>query len=223
FYLLSRVIRPHYFSISPEGLKNIVGYAFWAGISGFFATLFIYGDRFIVAGFISPEELAIYIASQDVLIRYLLVPWSLAIVLSPYFSSDTVSLDSFKVVYAKAVNSIQWLTLCFIVLVCLVVRFLVPVWVDSQLIELSMQINYIMLIGIIFASFAQLPLIFLYAQGKAKLITIIFVFEGLGYLLVAPLVFDAFGVLGAASIWTIRLLIEFMLLNYFAKRFLLHA
>jgi len=107
YYLLLRLIRPHYFTISSHIFKNIVVYAFWAGISGFFATLFIYGDRFIVAGFISSTELSIYIASQDVLIRYLLVPWSLAIVLSPYFSSDTVVLASFKSAYFNAMNSIK--------------------------------------------------------------------------------------------------------------------
>lgn len=223
YYLLLRLIRPHYFTISYNILKNISAFAFWAGISGFFATLFIYGDRFIVAGFISSTDLSIYIASQDVLIRYLLVPWSLAIVLSPYFSSDNVVLGSFKTAYLKAMNSIKVLTLCFIIVVSLAVTFLIPVLVDNQLVKLSTQINYIMIIGIVFASFAQLPLIFLYARGKARLITVIFVFEGGSYLLMAPFVFDEFGALGAACVWSARLVIEFMLLNYFAKRILQRA
>ena len=119
-----------------------------------------------------------------------------------------------------SVADIKVLTLCFIILVSLAVTLLIPVWVDSQLVELSTQITYIMIIGIVFAAFAQLPLIFLYAQGKAKLITVIFVFEGGSYLLIAPQVFDEFGVFGAASIWSVRLVIEFILLNYFAKRLL---
>lgn len=219
-YFLHRLVNVRSIRLSKHILNKVVVYAFWAAISGFFATLFIYGDRFIVSGYINASELSVYIASQDVLIRYLLIPWSIAIVLAPYFSDDNNKLKQVKIVYLKALKNSVFLTMVFVIFTVILVVFVLPRWIDTNLIPFTQQLNFILITGIVFAALSQLPLIFLYAQGKAKLLTFIFIFEGIGYLILAPIIFEIFGVIGAAYVWSARLLIEFTLLNYFSQRLL---
>lgn len=203
-----------------EDSRKIIKYAFWAGISGFFATLFIYGDRFIVAGYIDTTSLAIYITSQDVLIRYLLIPWSIAIVLAPFFASESLDLIAFSRAYQSAIKNISIFTLGFVFLVITLLFLAVPVWMNTDLVSITRQLGSILMVGVVFAAFSQLPLIYLYAKGQAKLLSSIFIGEGLLYLLVAPSIFNYFGVLGAACVWTARLFIELILLSYFSHRLL---
>jgi O-antigen/teichoic acid export membrane protein len=91
--------------ISIDITSKLIKYTFWAAISGFFSTLFVYGDRFIVAGYIDASSLAIYITSQDVLIRYLILPWSISVVLVPYFAGHNNG-KLFDEFYSKALKSI---------------------------------------------------------------------------------------------------------------------
>lgn len=199
--------------------KKLIKYTFWAAISGFFSTLFVYGDRFIVAGYIDASSLAIYITSQDVLIRYLIVPWSISVVLVPYFSrhNDEKILDD---LYSKSLKSISILTLLFTLVVALLLLVAIPIWLKQDLINLAQTLSAILMVGVVFAAFAQLPLIALYAKGKAKLLSMIFLGEGVFYLISAPVIFKYFGVIGAACVWSSRLFIEFILLRYFSNKLL---
>ncbi len=200
--------------------REIIRYTFWAGISGFFATLFIYGDRFIVAGYIDTTSLAIYITSQDVLIRYLLVPWSIAIVLAPFFASENLDTTAFAKAYSTAIVNISILTLGFVCVAIGLLFFAVPVWLNVDLVSMTRLLGGILMAGVVFAAFSQLPLIYLYAKGQAKLLSAIFIGEGLLYLLIAPFIFDEFGVIGAACVWSVRLFLELILLSYFSHRLL---
>ncbi|MCK9607879.1 MAG: oligosaccharide flippase family protein [Methylomonas sp.] len=203
-----------------EDGRKIIRYTFWAGISGFFATLFIYGDRFIVAGYIDTTSLAIYITSQDVLIRYLLIPWSIAIVLAPFFASENLDVNAFSRAYSTAIKQISILTLAFVCATIILLFIAVPLWLNADLVNITRQLSGILMIGVVFAAFSQLPLIYLYAKGQAKLLSTIFIGEGLLYLLIAPFIFDEFGVIGAACVWSVRLFLELILLSYFSHRLL---
>lgn len=200
--------------------REIVKYTFWAGISGFFATLFIYGDRFIVAGYVDTTSLAVYITSQDVLIRYLLIPWSIAIVVAPFFASEKLDATVFTRTYNAALKNISILTLCFVGVIVILLVIAVPRWLNADLVDITRQLGIILMMGVVFAAFSQLPLVYLYAKGQAKLLSTIFIGEGLLYLSIAPLIFKNFGVIGAACVWSFRLLLELILLSYFSHRLL---
>lgn len=205
------------FIVDKTIIKNIISYSFWAAISGFFATLFIYGDRFIVAGYISAAELSVYIASQDVLIRYLLLPWSLSIVLVPYFATDTY-VTKYSKLYKKTKNKIILMTVIFCMVSIPITYFLIPYYIGDELIYSTQKVLLILIFGVVFAAFSQLPLLYLYAKNKAKLISFIFIGEGLAYIAFSPFIFSNYGVLGAALLWTMRLFVELILLSYYSNK-----
>ena len=201
-----------------NALQMLFKYGVWAAMSGFISTMFVYGDRFIVARYLTPESLSIYIASQDILIRYLLIPWSMAIVLMPVFSSGNLSTIESSRLYQKRQESMCKLSLgvcMFIIIIALVTtRFLEGLGIPL----FARDIVIIQAIGVFFCSISQLPLIYLYAHGMPRLVTMIYIIEALIYIVVAPQIFSHYAITGACLVWSGRLVLEYLLLDLFAKR-----
>lgn len=192
-------------------------YGMWTAVAGFISSMFVYGDRFVVAGYLSPEALSAYIASQDILIRYLLVPWAMSTVLLPQLTQTVHVTRSAAAIYRGHQAKIRWLSSAFLLLVITVVWGLVPA-VDAGLLSADARaIISIQAVGIFFCALAQLPLIYLYASGRPRLVAAIFVFELIVYVSIAPLVFERYTGVGASVVWSARLFLEYLLLSYWVR------
>jgi len=73
-------------------------------------------------------------------------------------------------------------------------------------------------LGILFCTMSQLPLVYAYARGAPHLVASIYGSEALLYLAIGPWAFDKYGIMGAAVVWTSRLVIEYFALSILAKR-----
>lgn len=209
-----------HFKVKRQQLASIWSYGIWAAISGFISTTFVYGDRFIVAGYLNAQDLSIYIASQDVLIRYLLIPWSMAIVLMPTFSSNLMTKSNVIELYNSQQKRVGAISFVVLLMVMLCGIWFTKVFDYLEIPQNAKFIVAIQTVGIFFCSLSQLPLIYLYGKGVPKLITGIFVIELLAYIVIAPWIFSYFGVVGASIIWSSRLVAEYFLLKYYAERML---
>lgn len=221
FYFTFLLFKVSPFKLSKPSLldiEKIVKYTKWAALGGFLSTMFVYGDRFIVSRYLDPESLAVYIFSQDILIRFLLIPWAMANVLMPLFVTDSQPKETFIAFYEKQHAKIKnWSLLVAMLIVLGLYSFLkIPTGI-----ELSNHLFDVVLIqsfGIYFCALSQLPLVYLYAKGKPKAISLMYMFEALIYLAIGPTVFREFGLQGACLIWTGRLVLEYFLLQTYTKR-----
>lgn len=203
--------------IRVQGQESLIKYGAWAAISGLISTLFIYGDRFLVAGYVEAETLAIYIGSQDILIRYLLIPWSMATVLLPIFASGKLGKNEESRLYQSHQKKIFLLSLAFVVIVLLGIWILID-W--FPLVNLNHQAKLIVVlqaIGVFFAALSQMPLILLFAKGKPRLLAYVYGFEFLLYIIIAPTVLSFLSGIGAGTLWAGRLILEYCLLSYAIK------
>lgn len=198
--------------------NEIASYSGWAALAGFISTMFVYGDRLVVSRYLDAESLAVYISVQDVLIRFLLIPWAMAIVLMPTFAANKTAVDTSIIIYERQHKRIRNLALAVSLLIVISVVWLISSPYASDLSEHLFDVVVIQTVGVFFCAMAQLPLIYLYAKGRPKTLAFIFVAEGVVYLLIAPLLFKAYGLLGACFVWTGRLITEYMLLHHFTKR-----
>jgi O-antigen/teichoic acid export membrane protein len=217
---LSHVVDLKLISIRFFALRTLYRYGFWAAISGFISTMFVYGDRFVAAHYLDAEQLSIYVASQDLLIRYLLIPWSTAIVLMPIFSANTETCDDIRQLYRKHKRQAIGYALGFLFLIVTFAIVLIPMFGSYKWPAMTTEVVVIQAVGVFFCALSQLPLIYLYANDKPRLITLIYLVEGGLYLIFAPLVFEKLGLIGACVMWSCRLVVEFLSLRYFAERLL---
>lgn len=214
----TRLSRLLFIMVRREHLQPIWNYGIWAALSGLISTTFVYGDRFLVAGYLSSQDLSVYIASQDVLIRYLLIPWSMAIVLMPTFSADNIAKIKVLELYRHQQKRVTLISFIILLLVLFLVLYIAR-FVSHPIIPKNVEyVVAIQMVGIFFCAMSQLPLIYLYGKGMPRLITNIYLAEFLIYILIAPMIFSYFGIIGACLVWSGRLVIEYFLLRYYAER-----
>jgi O-antigen/teichoic acid export membrane protein len=180
--------------------------------------MFVYGDRFIVARYLNSENLSIYTVSQDILIRLLLIPWSMSLALMPVFAADNLGK---KEVYEQYRIHNKRINLVSILMVSLFLIFFYPgfyLWLGHDFIHNAVPVIVVQAVGILFCTMSQLPLVYAYAQGAPHRVAVIYGGEALLYLAIGPWAFDKYGIMGAAVIWTSSLVIEYFALNLLAKR-----
>lgn len=199
--------------ISLDRLRTIFSYSAWAALSGFLSTMFVYGDRFIVARYLSPENLSIYTVSQDILIRLLLIPWAMALALMPVFAADNLGK---KEVYEQYRIHNKRINIVSLLMISLFLIFFYPgfyLWLGPDFIHNAVLVIVIQAVGILFCTMSQLPLVYAYARGAPHLVASIYGAEALLYLAIGPWAFNKYGIMGAAVIWTSRLVIEYFALS----------
>ncbi|MDZ4150991.1 oligosaccharide flippase family protein [Methylicorpusculum sp.] len=217
-YLLLKVSPFKFSKPSFQDIERIVKYTKWAAIGGFLSTMFVYGDRFIVSRYLDSESLAVYIFSQDILIRFLLIPWAMANVLMPLFVAGSQPKGTFIAFYEKQHKKIKSWSLLIAIMIVLGLYAFLRIPTDIELSSHLFDVVLIQVIGIFFCALSQLPLIYLYAKGKPKAISLMYMLEALIYVAIAPTIFKEYGLYGACFIWTGRLIIEYFLLQTYTKR-----
>ena len=83
-----------------------------------------------------------------------------------------------------------------------------------------MDILKILLIGLIFNAMAQVPFTLIQALGFSKTTALIHLAELLPYLAIMIYMILNYGIYGAAIAWVFRMILDLVLMNYFAKKLL---
>ncbi|WP_417541605.1 oligosaccharide flippase family protein [Methylophaga thalassica] len=220
YFLLSERYLPTIFGFGViSRIKNIINYSLYAAVAGFISSGFIFLDRFFVAGYISTSELSVYILSQDIMSRYLLLPWSLAIVLVPLMAKSDKTEEQSQAC-TSWYKKVSLLNLFYLLVLLLFTFFIAPVFTIDAIDKSAIIIVLVLAIGVMAAAYSQLPLVSLFAKGKVKLLMFVFLFESFVYVLIAPYVFDVYGVVGASFTWSIRLVFEALLLRSMLNRYI---
>jgi O-antigen/teichoic acid export membrane protein len=194
--------------------KRLISHTSLAAVSGAISAGFIYGDRFFVSGFIDAYDYMVYALSQDFLSRFLLVPWSLAMILVPVLASQTGLAEQLTQIKRTYVQSF-YISISFVAFAIIVILWALPFFVSQASLVTAQNSALVILAGVFFGAFAQIPMVGLYALGKVKVLCLIFGFELFAYLCIAPWCLNEWGLSAAVIIWTGRLMLEAVLLNYF--------
>lgn len=217
-FFIRATISFNWLQIKKGTLQTLYRYGSWVALSGFLSAMFVYGDRFIVARYLSPENLSLYVVSQDILNRYLLIPSSIAIVLMPIFSSGSLSKTTISKMYRQRQKYVFFSSLVVCMLIILMASIGHEVVLKFKIPLIVSDIVTIQAVGIFFCSMTQLPLIYLYTCGRPYIITMIYGLEALVYIGLAPSIFSHYNVLGACFVWSSRFVLEYFLMQFFAKK-----
>ena len=148
------------------------------------------------------------------------VPIALGGSLIPAFSRLKVSTDEapLRQLYATALRgSLFWVVPAAFV-ICVAARPFITVWAGSEYGRESTLPSYILVVGMVFSVMAYVPSSYLLALRKAHLIAACSLVELVPYVLCAVVLIRRFGAAGAAVAWSIRVIIDAVLLFGLAKR-----
>lgn len=196
--------------------RCLMKFGLWMTISNIVSPLMVILDRFVISTLLGASLVAYYTVPADFLIRLLIVPAALTSALFPLFSADKSSQSD--LLYSKAIKTVFFAMSGLMLGVCLAANSGLSVWLGDGYAANSTEVVWILSLGIIFNSVAQIPHAFIQSSGDAKTTGLLHVAEFLVYIPGLVVAIRNFGINGAALAWSTRAVLDFLLLAFFVKR-----
>ena len=223
FILLIGVIqlRKYLFSNSgnqaiKECIKPLFSFGIWVTLSAIIGPMMIYGDRFFIGAFAGVDLLTYYAIPQEALQRLLLIPLAIGGALMPHFAG--IKVEDRLVLYKKHYKQTAKIMLLLCALTILFFYPIFSIWISAEFAYKALPIAIILIIGIWFNATATIPYVFFHANGDAKLTAFFHLIELAFYVVILYFLIKVFGLPGAALAWTLRAILDFILLNFFMKK-----
>jgi O-antigen/teichoic acid export membrane protein len=220
-YFSSRFLPNLFFSITDRTLIRPV-LKFGAGwfIAGVAATLLANMEKLILAKLVSVAALAHY--SVAFALAGMLTIFSIALrqSLLPAFAqlSHPEKLPEFQSLVERGVRMILVLVLPGIIFLCVVARPFFTLWAGEEFGRESTLPFYILAVGLFFSFVSYVPHCTIVARGRTDIFAGLYWIELFSYAIVASVLIYAFGILGAAIAWTLRVIADSVVVMILAKK-----
>ncbi len=220
FMTLPKLI-PHVFEKinfwDKETLKKLLSFGGWLTISQIINPLFLYLDRILIGTFLSLTAVAYYSVPQEALSRLLIVPMSLTATLFPALSEQSVLSDDENRTHVLYTRSLKYLLLLLVPLVVIFISYssdILRVWVSPDYASNSVLIFQILSVGFLFNALAQIPMTILHAYNRPDLPAKYHLIELPITIILNLILIPWIGIVGAAIAWSIRVIVDAILLFY---------
>lgn len=217
FLFCKDIIRKSKFKFNFIVLKRLLRFGSWLTVSNIISPMMVYFDKFLVSNLLGSQKVAYYIAPAEGVNRLVNVPIALTMALFP------------KINHAKTIDEQRYLErMSYIIIssICLPItilgisfsREIMTIWMGVEYGIKSSLILQILFIGYYFNSLAQIPYTILQSKGFSKTTAIIHAIEVIPYLTILYFSAKEFGLIGAATVWSLRVFVDFLLLLFFNHR-----
>lgn len=183
-------------------------------VSSIVSPLMVYGDRFVLSHVIGASAVGIYTIIQESIGRTVLVSASVAATYQPIYSGlKPKQLDRYKSSQSKwvAVLALAFFT------GGMAAPWLIEIWSGVPM-ENYRGLIYVFTAAIFVNSLAQFPYALLLAQGRPDYPAKFHTGEFIIYLPIVVLMIQQFGIYGAAISFLVRVIVDFILLEWAARR-----
>jgi O-antigen/teichoic acid export membrane protein len=206
-------------SFRPWLLRPVLTLAAWMAASTAVAALVIYLDRFAIGALLTMSAVAFYVTPFEIVSRLAVIPGAVGGALLPAFASATPT--SSQEMHEHFGRGLRYVVLLVFPAAMLVVLFAydgLKLWIGDDFADASTRIAQILAVGLFVNSMAMIPLISLYGIGRADVVAKLHLLELPVYALVLWQLVPALGVDGAALAWTLRALMDALLLFRLSRR-----
>ncbi|EIA1587607.1 flippase [Vibrio parahaemolyticus] len=189
-------------------LLKLFSFGKWIGLSNLINQGLLYSDRFIISSVLGANVVVYYTMALDLVGKMAILPQSIYRVIFTEINGGKKFNEEFYIIIAV-----------LLLIVSGVVFFLSPtiveIWLGEAYVEKTSNIIQWLLVGFWFNSLSQRPYTELLSKGKTAIISKIHMFEILPYILVLYLAINSFGIVGAAIVWSLRMILDYSLMKYF--------
>ncbi len=199
--------------------KKLLGYGGWLTISNIIWPMMNYLDRFIIGAVLTMGAVAYYVTPYELVTKLLIISGSLLSVIFPAFSAfSTGEHNKLMNLHTKAV---KYLLLALVPVVFIMIALAYPffnIWLGADFAQNSSTILQLLALGILINSVSQVPSSAIQAMGRPDITAKLHLIELPIYLAMLWYFIDAFGIVGAALAWVIRIVIDTTLYFYLFYR-----
>lgn len=188
----------------------------WISITSIIGPLMVVADRFMIGTVITAAAVTIYTIPFDIVQRISVLPRSLAASLFPKMSK----LDSKQNISltARSTRIINIIISPIILLLIYTIEPLLSIWIGDEIGDKAGPVGLLLLLGWWVNACAIIPLTQLQAENRPDLVAKAHLIELPFYITMLYYALLEYGLLGAASVFSIRAAIDYVLLNKLSSR-----
>lgn len=199
-----RMSRSHAFALG--------GYGGWVSMSNVISPMMVYGDRFLVSAIVGAQLLPFYSIPQEGIQRLIILPTALSNALFPRLVAHKGD-DGAAIQYRRYFMRVALAMGLLCILAAMLAGPVLSLWISPDFAEKTKWIVMVLCVGVWFNSMAQLPFTLLHAVGAPKLTALFHAVEFAIYIGLVIVLCLKFGILGAAIAWSLRVILDFILLH----------
>lgn len=195
-------------------LKNILLFSGWITVSNVISPLMATLDKYLVASFVAAKSVAFYAVPSEILNRILVVPHAISGVL---FTSlvEKHSLKQNVVSVIRINYQIVFLVITAPLFVTVIFgKFFLEKWINLDFANQAYSSLAIVTIGLHANAIAHIPSTALQSRGLSRTTALNHCIELPFFLIVFFLLYKDFGILAAATAWSLRAIADFFLLSF---------
>ncbi|HXP62432.1 MAG TPA: flippase [Dongiaceae bacterium] len=195
-------------------IRRLLGFGGWVSVTATLNPILIYLERLFIGALLSVAALAYYTPAYMISNRLGILPGSLAATLFPAFSASAGRGDG-EWIRNALVRSLKCLILILGPAVLMLIFFARPIltlWVGPRFAAEGTLALQILAIGVFADSLNSVPYNLLQSLGRPDLTAKFRLAEAPLYAGLAWFMVTRFGLPGAAAAWSIRLVVDFLLL-----------
>lgn len=178
----------------------------WLTVSSVIGPVMVYFDRFILSSMIGAKQVAFYTAPSELVLRLITLPSAVTRTLFPNFSANN-AVDNQRV-YKLSIIVLGVSATLIALPIFIFAEDILILWMGAEFAGEPIWVLRILVIGFVINAMAQVPFTQLQAKGLSKITALVLMCEVLPYLLALYWLTKNYGLIGAASAWTIRVIID---------------
>jgi O-antigen/teichoic acid export membrane protein len=201
-------------------LKQLLKMGSWVTVSNLVGPIITYSDRMLIGSLLSLSAVAYYATPYDLITRVWIVTGALNQVLFPAFSSLVVTnLSEANTLYNFAIKGVLTLTLPILLVACCFAFEVLKFWVGLDFATQSFVILQVFCVGIFFSILSQISFVYLQSRDRADIPAKFHLLELVFFISGVFLAAKYFGLIGVAWVWSLRMLLDFLLLKFAVVNF----
>lgn len=203
-------------------LRGLLAFGGWVAVSNAVSPALIYLDRIIVGSLLGVVALGYYTAPFEATLRLLVLPAAVVTTLYPMASSLIAHGDAeaMRRLYSGAVRALAVALAGVAVVGIVLAPELLTAWLGAAYAERSATALRILCVGVLVNAIVHVPFAFLQAAGRPDLMARFHLIELALHVPATLWLVHRFGIAGAALAWTLRAILDAVLVFGAAGRVL---
>jgi O-antigen/teichoic acid export membrane protein len=206
--------RLNIYSGSLKFFPRLFSFGGWVMVTSVVGPILIYFDRFLIGSLLSVAALAFYSAPYEMVIRLNIIPTSLTMTLFPAFSTleGIQNRKRLVTIFIRSVKYVFLILMPIVLVICLFAEDILRIWLGADFARESTAVLQLLSIGVLINSLSYSPFSLLQGVGRPDLPAKFHLLEMPVYVVSAWFLVSELGIKGAAVAWTLRVILDALLL-----------
>jgi O-antigen/teichoic acid export membrane protein len=215
YFTLCRSVFPQLrnrFLFDPLLVRPLFSFGGWMTLSNIVGPLLLYLDRFVIGTVVSLAAITYYAAPFEVVIRLMVFPASMIMVLFPAFSAfGTTSRETVVRLYIRSMKYLFLLMGPVVLFMILFAHEILLLWLGPDFAQKSTLVFQVLAAGMLLTP-VQVSVSLIHGLGRPDITAKFYLLELFLYIPLIWLLVSRMGIVGAALAWTLRALLDTVLL-----------